>query len=102
LFLKFQSLSLNAAIRLAAGSELSLIPYENEAVTGLKTAIHNKRVRDVSIMIGPEGGFSESEIKSAKTQGILSVTLGPRILRTETAGIAVISAIMYEIGDFGN
>jgi RNA methyltransferase, RsmE family len=52
-------------------------------------------VQDIAIMIGPEGGFEEGEVMKAKEQGWNVVTLGPRILRTETAGMAVLSAIMF-------
>ena len=50
-------------------------------------------------MIGPEGGFSPEEAAYLENSGIPLVTLGKRILRTETAGMAVLSMIMYEIGD---
>ena len=50
-------------------------------------------------MIGPEGGFSPEEITALRAAGITSVTLGPRILRTETAGEATLAMIMYEVGD---
>ena len=49
----------------------------------------------VAVFIGPEGGFAEAEIGLARESGVLPVTLGKRILRTETAGLAVLSWIMY-------
>ncbi len=58
--------------------------------------------RRIGILIGPEGGFDPSEVEKAVKIGFYSVTLGPRILRTETAGMAVAAIIMYEIGDIGN
>ena len=60
----------------------------------------HKDIKTVIVMIGPEGGFDESEVEKARSAGIATVTLGPRILRTETAPLAVCSAIMYEIGDW--
>ena len=51
--------------------------------------------QSVGIFIGPEGGFEEEEIKRAKESGAHPVTLGKRILRTETAGLAVLSILMY-------
>ena len=48
-------------------------------------------------MIGPEGGFSEEEIAILTTRGATSVSLGTRILRTETAGMAMLAQIMYEV-----
>ena len=55
--------------------------------------------KSFGIFIGPEGGFSEEEIKEAKDKGVTSVTLGPRILRSETAGLVVLANIMYEMGE---
>ncbi len=51
----------------------------------------------VAVFIGPEGGFTEEEIRSAKENGVLPVTLGHRILRTETAGMVVLSWLMYRL-----
>ena len=50
-------------------------------------------------MIGPEGGFEKSEVEYAKSLGIQSVTLGKRILRTETAGLCVSTAVLYEMDE---
>jgi 16S rRNA (uracil1498-N3)-methyltransferase len=55
----------------------------------------------VTLLIGPEGGLSEQEIKQACQQGFLSLNLGPRILRTETAGLAALAAIQSIFGDLG-
>ena len=54
----------------------------------------------VTLLIGPEGGFEEGEIRAAQTAGFTPLTLGPRILRTETAGIAALAAMMALWGDF--
>ena len=51
----------------------------------------------VAVFIGPEGGFDESEIELAKDNGIIPISLGKRILRTETAGMSVLSILMYEL-----
>ena len=51
--------------------------------------------QDVAVFIGPEGGFAEEEVRLAAENGIEPVTLGKRILRTETAGLTVLSWIMY-------
>lgn len=55
----------------------------------------------IAILIGPEGGFDHDEAEKAAGAGFVSVTLGPRILRTETAGAAVAAIVMYELGDMG-
>ena len=83
--------------------DLIVVPYENEAGYGIKNVIQNLQVevKKVGIIIGPEGGFEEEEIKRLKGLGAHIVTLGPRILRTETAGFVCAALIMYEIGDLG-
>jgi 16S rRNA (uracil1498-N3)-methyltransferase len=50
-------------------------------------------------MVGPEGGFTEDEVRSARVEGFISIKLGQRILRTETAAIAIVGMIQYELGD---
>ena len=52
-------------------------------------------------MVGPEGGFEEEEINKLKDEGAYIITLGSRILRTETAGFVATSLIQYELGDLG-
>ena len=79
---------------------IKLIPWEEERNTGLREALQSiDRAGDISILIGPEGGFEEAEVMKAKERGWKVVTLGPRILRTETAGMAVLSAIMFYMGE---
>ncbi|AJA48378.1 ribosomal RNA small subunit methyltransferase E [Clostridium pasteurianum DSM 525 = ATCC 6013] len=84
--------------------DLIVVPYENEKNHGIKNMISNIRDRyitNVAIMVGPEGGFEDEEIKRLEEVGAYIVTLGPRILRTETAGFVCSSLIMYELGDIG-
>lgn len=81
--------------------DLTFLPYENENENKLKNLLRdNASCKRVNIIIGPEGGFDEEEISKAKTEGIPLVTLGPRIMRCETAPLAAISAVMYELGDW--
>ena len=81
-------------------SDIRLAPYECEDEGGLKDVLLSvKNPETLSFMIGPEGGFDLSEIEKLKSANIPTVTLGPRILRTETAGEAVLAMTMYEIGD---
>jgi 16S rRNA (uracil1498-N3)-methyltransferase len=56
----------------------------------------------VALMIGPEGGLSQDEIIAAEASGFMPVALGPRVLRTETAPVAVIALCQWLWGDFGN
>jgi 16S rRNA U1498 N3-methylase RsmE len=53
----------------------------------------------VAVLIGPEGGLTEDEVKKAEEAGFIPVSLGPRILRTETAGLAVVVLVQYQLGD---
>ena len=81
-------------------SDLSFVPYECEEQNSLKPLLKSHSdAKTVSFLIGPEGGFDVSEIEILKECGIYPVTLGKRILRTETAGMAVTAMVMYEIGD---
>jgi 16S rRNA (uracil1498-N3)-methyltransferase len=91
----------DAALELSGNSHIRILPYENEKANTLKTALENNGVKDISVFIGPEGGFTEEEVRSAELANVIPVTLGPRILRTETAGIVVLSILMYELGDVG-
>lgn len=84
--------------------DLVLVPYENAENHGIKYVMNNidiKCVRSVAIIIGPEGGFEEDEIELLRENGSYVITLGPRILRTETAGFTAVSLISYELGDLG-
>jgi len=91
--------SLKEAVKMATEADLALIPYEEEREVSLKKALSGKTPKTVSVMIGPEGGFDSEEVKLAMDSGIASVTLGKRILRTETAPLVVCSAILYELGE---
>jgi 16S rRNA (uracil1498-N3)-methyltransferase len=77
----------------------SIIPYEDAKGIGhSRQVVKNLKGKGhIGIFIGPEGGFEEAEIEAAMEQGILPITLGKRILRTETAGMAVLSILMFEM-----
>ncbi len=95
------------ALELACDCKLKLLPYEEETKGSLRDNIRafrkhfcdKGRKLSIALFIGPEGGFAADEVEKAKSKGFNLVTLGPRILRTETAGIVVMSIIMYELGD---
>lgn len=85
---------------LSAASQLDgvMIPYEKEQERGLRSFLQDFRgKRTMGIFIGPEGGFSEQEIAAAQQAGIVPVTLGKRILRTETAGMTALAIALYEL-----
>ena len=90
-------LKFSDALRDAENSDIKLIPYElaeNFSCTrDIISAISSGQ--SVSIFIGPEGGFSEEEVESALAEGFKSITLGRRILRTETAALVVLSWLIY-------
>lgn len=91
------------ATLLASEYDLSIIPYEKECATGFKNVVSEcAGVTTASIFIGPEGGFTEHEIQLAESRRVRKITLGPRILRTETAGMVALSLLMYELGDISN
>ena len=80
----------------------ALIPWEEENLESLKKVLgESGPMEDVYVFIGPEGGFTTAEVELARSRGIRPVTLGPRILRTETAGLAVLAIILYQFGDLG-
>lgn len=74
-----------------------LVPYEGEQEMTLKTALQNGVGKRIAVIIGPEGGFEQEEVAYLQKQGGIPVTLGSRILRTETAGMAVLAQILYEL-----
>lgn len=77
--------------------ELTLFAYEEEKQTTLKTVLSNSSAMEIAIIIGPEGGFTADEAEHICADGAKSVTLGPRILRTETAGAAMLAMVLYEL-----
>jgi 16S rRNA (uracil1498-N3)-methyltransferase len=82
--------------------DMVVIPYEKENSRGLKQVLKGKNnINRIAMVIGPEGGFTENEIIESIENGAVPVTLGPRILRTETAGFACLSMLMYECGEIG-
>lgn len=78
-------------------TEVRVIPYELQEDDGsVKQYLENlKEGQSVSIFIGPEGGFAPGEVELAKEAGIRPISLGRRILRTETAGLAILSWLIY-------
>lgn len=87
------------AVSYAEQIDVKLLPYElaegmqhtKELIDGLKPG------RSVAVFIGPEGGFDEDEIKTASESGLQPITMGKRILRTETAGFTILAWLMYHL-----
>ena len=85
-------------IKIAKNYDLAIIPWEGERTATLSTLIPQS-LSTVLVIIGPEGGFSQQEVNLAISGGFDPISLGKRILRTETAGIVALSQIYYELGD---
>jgi 16S rRNA (uracil1498-N3)-methyltransferase len=82
-------------------SGLRLIPWEEETKTGIREILRDPArsgMKEFVLVIGPEGGFSAGEIELARQAGFLSVSLGKRVLRVETASLAVLAILQYEKG----
>lgn len=92
-------MSMKEAIQAASGMEHRIIPYElAEGMEKTKEVFESFMPgNSVAVFIGPEGGFEESEVEAAAAAGVEPVSLGKRILRTETAGFTVLAWIMYEL-----
>ena len=98
-------MSFQTALEYAQTMDVKLVPYEMEetldgasGMAGTKKIIEGlKPGQSVAVFIGPEGGFEESEIQAAIDAGMKPITLGKRILRTETAGMTVMSWLMYQL-----
>lgn len=93
-------MSLKEALEMAEEFDQILIPYENQTgMDTMKKALEavGQDTRSAAVFIGPEGGFDENEVLLAKEHGAVPVSLGRRILRTETAGLAVLSLFMLKV-----
>lgn len=86
----------SAVLKMRKQFDLALIPFEQEKETALKKVLAS-HPKNILIVIGPEGGFSPEEIEQAKASNFTPITLGKRILRTETAGLAALAAIFYAL-----
>jgi 16S rRNA (uracil1498-N3)-methyltransferase len=75
--------------------------YENEDQQTVKDYLRQITAKRIVLLVGPEGGFSLAEAKAVEEAGGKSVTLGPRILRAETAALTALSVVQYECGDLG-
>ena len=85
---------------------LALIPWERETTHHIRAELEDFRASDraavepdIALFIGPEGGFTEEEVSQAQRQGAVAVTLGPRILRAETAAVTAALLTLYELGE---
>lgn len=85
-----------------ANQSVKLLLWEEEKSNRLKSVLSSLPLPEtVAVMVGPEGGMSAEEAAAATASGFIPVTLGTRILRTETAGIALLAVLQYYWGDMG-
>jgi 16S rRNA (uracil1498-N3)-methyltransferase len=84
-----------------AADTVVIMLYEGKVPKGLKQALSEKKAGKYALIIGPEGGFSPDEVLLCEKHEAQIVTMGPRILRTETAAVAAVALVMYECGDLG-
>lgn len=93
-----ECVSFEEAVRLASSMDVKLIPYElSSGMDRTRACMEElKPGQSIAVFIGPEGGFEEQEVFLAREWGAVPVTLGRRILRTETAGLVMLSWIVYQ------
>ena len=92
-----KSISFNQLLSEVKKYDLAIVAYENEDNVTIKDVlVKSKKPKNIAVIIGPEGGLSIDEIEDLSKSGSKIVSLGNRILRTETAPIAVLSMINYE------
>ncbi|HEY8362651.1 MAG TPA: 16S rRNA (uracil(1498)-N(3))-methyltransferase [Tissierellaceae bacterium] len=93
-------ISFREMIELLKEEKNIVVPYEEEKMNSIKGNL-KLNGNKIHLIIGPEGGFEPEEIEELKSIGAHIVTLGPRILRTETAGAVAVTILLYEFGDLG-
>lgn len=96
-------MSMKEAVAFAADMDVKLFPYElAEGMEQTRRLVDGvKAGQSIAVFIGPEGGFEDSEVEEARKAGFTPITLGKRILRTETAGFTVLAWLMYQLEDAG-
>ena len=75
--------------------------WEEEKNLKLRDLLNITTEKRLALIIGPEGGFDEKEVRLLKEKGIISVSLGEKILRTETAALVASACVMYHFGELG-
>jgi 16S rRNA (uracil1498-N3)-methyltransferase len=82
--------------------DLVIVPYEAEKAKGIREVLgSHPNVENICVLIGPEGGIASEEIDTALAAGAIPVTLGPRIMRTETAGLVAATCVLYHYDQMG-
>ena len=84
--------------------DLTLLAWVGEKQNNLRKVRTNPdlaKVSNILMIIGPEGGFSQNEVEFVRNLGGIPISLGPRVLRTETAALTLLALLLYEFGDLG-
>lgn len=92
---------LEAALAAVADCDCKLVFWEGATGQSLRAVVPDPGISDVAVLVGPEGGLTPAEVDAAMTAGFLPAGLGPRILRAETAAVAAVAILGYELGDLG-
>jgi len=97
------ALPLAEAVAAAACADLGLVAAVSAEGRPLRTVLEalDEMPASVALLVGPEGGFAPEEVMLAKAAGVHPITLGPRMLRTETAALVAFSAVLYALGELG-
>jgi len=91
------------ALGYAEGSDLKILLWEKGSKNHLRDILRSEGdYGKVALMVGPEGGFDLEEVQRAQEMGFKPITLGRRIMRTETAAILLVGIVQYELGDLGH
>ncbi len=98
----YSAVDFSVAAQILDKFDLVVFPYEKAEAPSLKSYLRGKfdKVKSVAVFVGSEGGFHGDEVEVLQGLGVVPVTLGKRVLRAETANVAVLSAIMYEAGQW--
>lgn len=93
--------SFAAAVQRAVEADFAALFYENEHTRSMRSAVESRGFATAALMTGPEGGLTEQEVQAAQDAGMEVCSLGPRILRCETAPLCALSALMYAADELG-
>ena len=95
--------SFHDVIQKAQASDLRIIFWENQtrAIDLTNMVIQHTQIEQIFAVLGPEGGFSSSEVDLARSHGFITASLGPRILRAQTATVAAVAILQFLYGDMG-
>lgn len=94
-----EPLSFQNLLKITSQYDLCLYAHVSEDNNCLKTIISNNPYQNILVLVGPEGGYDETEIKALDNSGFKRITLGKRVLRTETAPLYIMSVLSYEFGE---